>query len=177
MKKGIILFGPSGCGKTALSDYISENFRYTNIVATTTRDPRKNEIDGVHYHFVSPEEFHRRASADLFLETSKHGDWWYGTEFSEINDKDYGIIVVNVDGVKALKKMYGELFKAIYIELDEKERLVRQVLRGDEIGEIARRFYTDKKLFASAYVDADYAINMNGTSVEKGVVEILELMK
>jgi guanylate kinase len=177
MKKGIILFGPSGCGKTALSDYIDENFKYTNVVSTTTREPRHKEVDGVDYHFVKQDEFKRRVDAGLFLETSQHGNCWYGIELSEINDKDFIIVVANLEGVNALQLRYGKLFTSIFIYLDDKERLLRQVERGDEIGQIANRFYLEEELFYDAKKFADYTINMNGTTVEQGVQEILELIK
>jgi guanylate kinase len=177
MKKGIVLFGPSGCGKTALSDYINENFRYTNIVSTTTREPRHNEVDGVDYHFIKLDEFKLRVNAGLFLEISKHGDFWYGIELSEIDNKEYGVVVVNCEGVMALQLRYEKLFTSIFIYLDDKQRLLRQVERGDEIGQIASRFYLEEESFHNAKMFADHTINMNGTTVEQGVQEILELVR
>jgi guanylate kinase len=37
-------------------------------VSATTRERRENEIDGVHYYFISPEEFEQRVQAGAFLE-------------------------------------------------------------------------------------------------------------
>ena len=54
-----VLFGPSGAGKSTL---VRELLKSTDLpleisVSATTRAPRTGEIDGVHYHFLSPEQF------------------------------------------------------------------------------------------------------------------------
>jgi guanylate kinase len=49
-------------------------------VSATTRPPRPSEIDGVHYHFVSDEQFDALIAADALLEWAVvHGTHRYGT--------------------------------------------------------------------------------------------------
>ena len=55
----VVVSGPSGAGKTTLVDRL---FRACPLplvrsVSATTRLPRGEEVDGVDYHFVSPERF------------------------------------------------------------------------------------------------------------------------
>ena len=53
-------------------------------VSVTTRGRRENEIDGVHYHFISDEEYDKLLCEDAFLEhASVHGHR-YGTLKSEV---------------------------------------------------------------------------------------------
>ena len=59
----LIISGPSGTGKGTLVKKLMDSdpsFRFSCSV--TTRKPRDNEIEGVHYHFVTEEAFDRLVS-------------------------------------------------------------------------------------------------------------------
>ena len=63
MTKGtlVVLSGPSGCGKgTVLKELLSRNENIFLSVSATTRSPRPGEENGVHYFFLSREEFESR---------------------------------------------------------------------------------------------------------------------
>ena len=76
----LIISGPSGTGKGTLVKKLMDHdpsFRFSCSV--TTRKPRVGEIDGVHYHFVSVEEYDRLVRENAFLEhATVHGNH-YGT--------------------------------------------------------------------------------------------------
>jgi guanylate kinase len=65
----LVLAGPSGVGKGAIAERLRDRFPdlWTSI-SYTTRPPRPDEVDGVDYHFVSPEEFRAVRDAGGFLE-------------------------------------------------------------------------------------------------------------
>ena len=70
-KKGILLVvsGPSGCGKgTVLSRVLEDKKSYSLSVSFTTRTPRPGEIDGIHYGFISKEEFLQQIADGNMLE-------------------------------------------------------------------------------------------------------------
>lgn len=69
----IVFVGPSGCGKSTLADEIMKRWpnRFAFSVSHTTRKPRKNEVNGKHYHFVSKEKFLQLLADGLFAEHSK----------------------------------------------------------------------------------------------------------
>ena len=51
-----MICGPSGAGKGTLIKKLLDKFtNYSLAVSHTTRNPRPGEINGVHYHFVTPE--------------------------------------------------------------------------------------------------------------------------
>jgi guanylate kinase len=52
----ITLTGPSCAGKTTLEDRLIKA-GFDRVISNTTRAPRRGEIDGVHYHFRTPEWF------------------------------------------------------------------------------------------------------------------------
>ena len=75
-----ILSSPSGAGKTTLSRMLLEADNAIKLsVSVTTRPPRAGEIDGVHYTFVSAQEFQRMVDEDDFYEWAEVFGNRYGT--------------------------------------------------------------------------------------------------
>jgi guanylate kinase len=81
-----VVTGPSGAGKGTLIQLVLPRFAQLALaVSATTRARRPGEEDGVHYHFLSPEEFERRVQAGEFLEWVDYVGNRYGTLRSEID--------------------------------------------------------------------------------------------
>lgn len=75
-----ILSSPSGAGKTTLSRMLlAKDAEIKLSVSATTRPPRPNEVDGVHYHFVSPTRFQAMIDEDDFYEWAEVFGHRYGT--------------------------------------------------------------------------------------------------
>ena len=75
MSKGklIVISGASGVGKgTVLGKMMEQRKDLTFSVSATTRDPRPSETDGVHYYFVTREEFEKMIANGEFLEYDAH---------------------------------------------------------------------------------------------------------
>ena len=87
IRKGMLLVisGPSGAGKgTLVNRLLDRDPSFSFSVSVTTRRKRENEIDDVHYHFISEEEYDKLLKEDAFLEhASVHGHR-YGTLKSEV---------------------------------------------------------------------------------------------
>lgn len=65
----IVVTGTSGAGKGTLERILLESFAELELaVSATTRPQRPNETDGVHYWFLSDEDFDRRLDEKGFLE-------------------------------------------------------------------------------------------------------------
>ena len=90
IRKGMLLVisGPSGAGKgTLVSRLLDKDPSFTFSVSVTTRARRENEIEDVHYHFISDAEYDKLLSEDAFLEhASVHGHR-YGTLKKEVYDR------------------------------------------------------------------------------------------
>lgn len=75
-----ILSSPSGAGKTTLSRKLLEADSAIKLsVSVTTRPPRPGEVDGVHYTFVSNEQFDAMVAEDDFYEWAEVFGNRYGT--------------------------------------------------------------------------------------------------
>ena len=81
----IVISGPSGSGKSTVIDVLCEADPTLKLsVSATTRPPRRGEVDGVNYHFLSKAEFEDHIQQGSFLEWAAYGDNLYGTLKSEI---------------------------------------------------------------------------------------------
>lgn len=127
----IIISGPSGAGKSSLCDRLFKQL--DNIyfsVSSTTRTKRDGEIDGVHYHFISQEDFENGIKNNLFLEWAKVHNNYYGTQKIQVDDalKDGKIVLFDVDvqGQESIKKNYPNA-TSIFITTPNKATLERRL--------------------------------------------------
>ena len=104
----VILSSPSGAGKTSLVKEISLKNNYSISVSHTTRKPRVNEIDGVHYYFVNQEEFKLLIEKGEFLEHAKVFNNYYGTSktpvINRLNEGKNVLFDIDWQGTEQIKK-------------------------------------------------------------------------
>ena len=81
----VVISGPSGSGKSTVINALCEaDETLIESVSVTTRPPRRSEVDGVDYHFLSKPKFEKYVQEDRFLEWAEYGGNFYGTLKSEI---------------------------------------------------------------------------------------------
>jgi len=141
MKKGkfIVLSGPSGVGKGTICNTLINELNAWYSVSMTTREPREGEQDGVHYYFVTKEEFEDRLRNNELLEYNIYNNNYYGTPKDKVLEKlNQGINVfseIDVNGAKNIKKMFPESL-LIYIAPPSMEELRKRLIeRGTETEE------------------------------------------
>ena len=132
--KLIIFTGPSGVGKgTILSDFfkkVDNNIVYS--ISNTTRQPRDGEINGMHYFFISKEEFEKMISEDMFLEYACYSGNYYGTNKNfvaqKINEGKSVLLEIELQGaLQVMKKCLDAV--TIFIKPPTFEELEKR-LRG-----------------------------------------------
>ena len=90
MSKGklFVLSGASGVGKsTVLSRVMEARKDLTFSVSATTRDPRPNEQEGVHYYFITKSVFEDMIRENAFVEYDAHMKNYYGTPKAQLEEK------------------------------------------------------------------------------------------
>jgi len=142
----VIISAPTGAGKTTLCERLLPSLpSFISSVSFTTRLPRKQEIEGVDYYFVSRKDFEKLIAKKAFVEWSEVHGHLYGTskQFLEKNieiDKDV-VLEVDVEGGEKIKKRYPqailvfilppswqELKKRIYKRATENEKSIEMRL-------------------------------------------------
>lgn len=108
MKKGklLVISGFSGVGKGTVTNYLMEhNDKYRFSVSVTTREPRENEIPGVHYHFITNKEFEKMIKENKLLEYAGYVDHYYGTprDFVEKNLENGNDVILEIETKGALQ--------------------------------------------------------------------------
>jgi guanylate kinase len=115
--KLIVITGPSGVGKGTLIRGLLERVPELELsVSATTRPPRPGELDGVAYHFLSPEEFERRVEAGEFVEQATYSGNRYGTLRSELERRlESGVPIVLEIEVQGARQVRAELPDALQV--------------------------------------------------------------
>ncbi|MBQ7298700.1 MAG: guanylate kinase [Clostridia bacterium] len=109
-----VLSGPSGCGKgTIVKELLRrhpDNFALS--VSATTRDPRVGEEEGVHYYFITREEFERRIEDQQILEFTTYCGNYYGTPKKELYERTVEgtnvILEIEVEGAMNVRRLCPE---------------------------------------------------------------------
>ena len=108
--KPAVIVGPSGVGKGTLLSALKAQFPESLSVAVshTTRQPRQGEKDGVHYHFVSKEQFQKDIEDGKFIEHAGNYGNFYGTSKQAVQDvaEQQQICLLEIDyvGAKLVKE-------------------------------------------------------------------------
>jgi len=141
----IILSAPSGGGKSSiLTELIKTNPRVDYSISYTTRAPRGEEQNGIHYHFVTEDEFFARKEQGDFLETANVFGRWYGTSISYIRSRlDLGRhVAMDIDVQGAAQITHTDVPRVKIFIIPPSMQILRERLikRGtDSMQEIEKR--------------------------------------
>ena len=179
--KGVIavVSGPSGVGKGTICTYLTEKYDdFFLSVSATSRQPRPNEVDGVHYHFKTPEQFKKMIENDEFLEYAGYVDKFYGTPkapcYEHIEKGINAILEIEVQGGMKVKEKEPDTVMIFVVPPSMEELESRLRGRGTETEEvILQRLARAKEelLQMKAY---DYIVVNN--SVEEAAEQIRNIL-
>ncbi|HHH13601.1 MAG TPA: guanylate kinase [Thiolapillus brandeum] len=158
-----VVSAPSGAGKTSLlRALLPEDDNLVLSVSHTTRPPRPGEEDGVHYHFVSVEEFMRLAGEGAFLEQAEVFGNYYGTSEAGVRDQlaSGRDVVLEIDwqGARQVRKAFPGAV-SIFIAPPSIETLRERLSgRGQDDIEVIERRMADARSELSHYPEYDYLV-------------------
>jgi len=146
--KLIIISAPSGSGKSTIIGRVmqDESLRLAFSVSATTRPRRGEEVHGVHYYYLTVEEFQHMIENDELVEYQEvYEGRYYGTPKSEVEriTAQGRNVVLDLDvlGGVNVKRMYGDRALSIFIQPPSVEVLrERLIKRGtDSMEDIQNR--------------------------------------
>ena len=179
----VIISGPSGAGKTTVIQKLMEqiDLPLTLSVSATTRPARPDEQDGVHYLFLSDEEFQQRRASGDFLECCEvfGGGQWYGTLATTVTTSlakgKWVILEIDVEGTRLVLDRYPDAI-TVFIRPQSLEELERRLRERDTETEdtIQRRLAIARKELDAASYYEHHVIN---ESVDQAVADLSRVLK
>jgi guanylate kinase len=152
----IVLLGDSCAGKSSIEEELVDR-GFNRIISYTTRPKRDYEVDGIHYHFISTEKFSDMFKNNRLAEHTQYNGWYYGIAKEDcIND---AIVVVEPNGFRQLKNNNNLNIISFYIAVDERERVIRMMERGDNVMESFRRIISDQGSFNGIENEVDHVVS------------------
>ncbi|HVK26784.1 MAG TPA: guanylate kinase [Nocardioides sp.] len=178
--KLFVLAGPTAVGKGTVAAAMREQHPEIYLsVSATTRRPRPGEVDGVHYHFVSVEEFDRLVAEGQMLEWAVvHGVNRYGTPRGPVEqalgEGRPALLEIDLQGARQVREsMPDAVF--VFLKPPSWEELVRRLVgRGTEDEEEReRRLATAREELAA---EAEFDVTIVNREVHAAVEELVTLM-
>ncbi len=154
---------PSGAGKTSLVTALVESMNDICVsVSHTTREIRPGEVDGVNYHFVSGDEFHRMLEESAFLEHAEVFNNLYGTSQQWVeNTLRQGVdVILEIDwqGAQQVRKLLPEAMGVSILPPSRQALRERLTGRGQDDSRIIDARMAEAIAEMSHYVEAEYVI-------------------
>lgn len=159
-----VLAGPTAVGKGTVSADVRA--RYPQVwlsVSATTRAPRPGEVDGVHYLFVSSEEFDRMVADGEMLEWAVvHGRNRYGTPRRPVEERLAAgvptLLEIDLQGARQVRASMPDA-RFVFLAPPSFDELVRRLVgRGTEGPEERERRLTTARTELAAEGEFDLTI-------------------
>lgn len=178
--KLFVLAGPTAVGKGTVAAGIRELHPEIYLsVSATTRTPRPGEVDGVHYHFVTAEQFDRLVDQGQMLEWAVvHGVNRYGTPRGPVDEAlaagRPALLEIDLQGARQVRETMPEAV-FVFLKPPSWDELVRRLVgRGTETEEEReRRLRTARQELAA---ESEFDVTIVNREVHLAVEELVALM-
>ena len=177
--KLIVVSGPSGAGKSTVTKIVRDSLNIPLTVSATTREPRKEEIDGKDYYFITTQEFLNKVDNDEFFEWAKVHDNYYGTLKSEVEDKRKQgrtvLLEIDVQGGLIVKEKDSSAILVFMKAPSEKELAERLKGRDTDSEEIIEKRL--KNALKEMEYEKKYDYSIINDDLDKSYQELVEIIK
>lgn len=181
-KRGMLVLytGSSGVGKgTIMQELLKRDKNIRLSVSNTTRPPREGEIDGVHYNFVTKEQFESLIQKDGYLEYAEYCGNYYGTPKQQVEDmlsQGYDVFLeIEVCGGLQIMEKYPDVLSIFVLppSMDTLEKRLRDRNTEDEETIIERLGQAKREIGCKD----KYKYVVVNDKLDDAVDEILDILK
>lgn len=175
-----VLAGPTAVGKGTVAAWIRENHPEVWLsVSATTRPPRPGEVDGVHYHFLSGEDFATKVGEGDMLEWAVvHGRASYGTPRGPVeqalSEGKLPLLEIDLQGARQVRASMPHARFVFLAPPSWEELEVRLRGRGTEPQDVVDRRLETAKVEMEARGEFDEVVVND--ELEKAVDELVSLL-
>ena len=178
----IVISSPSGAGKTSICKKLLEiDDKIKPSVSVTTREPRRNEINGVDYIFTTIEDFKKKISNSEFLEYADVFNNKYGTLISStklLADKGYDVLFdIDWQGTQQLSQIEENILTIFILPPSKEEiekRLKKREAENSENGDLVKERMLRFEDELSHWKEYDYVVTND--NFNNCVLEIINII-
>lgn len=173
MKNIICIVAKTGRGKDTLAKQIKTNLGIPQVVSYTTRAIRKDDVDGVSHHFISPEKMKELLqNEDIIAYASKPSGVEYCATYVDLGDET--VYIIDPEGIDYLQSHFGDKVNLFVVELWADDAVVDERIknRGDNWDTYKQRLANEAEEFGNFHEQRRYNISIDATqSPEKVFTE------
>ena len=178
----IVISGPSGIGKDAVVGLLRKTNHNTHFVITyNSRPPRRDEVHGRDYFFVSREAFEKMIAEGELLEHARVYSDYKGIPKSQVREalesgKDV-VMRLDVQGAMTVKKLIPDAV-LIFLTAASKEEWVHRLLdrRSETPEELELRLRVAEEEYAQI-CEFDYLVVNSDQHLEKTIEDIQAIIR
>ena len=178
----VVVSGPSGVGKsTIVAELARQRPQVVPIVTATTRARRDGEVDGVHYHFLSDDDFEALIRRDGLLEHANNHGHWYGTPVDQVRGilaagRD-AILTISPEGARNVRRLVPDALLVFVMPPTMEDLAERLRSRGSESEASIERRRRDAERWMAESDDYDHVIVNETDRPEEAAERIWEIIQ